>query len=328
MKIQKTVFSAAVKLVLCLFLLVALQRTGYAADGDDGDLPLPPPNETNETNEIGEELEDDVPPPTPPADNTQTPPLPTTPPTQEEAAPNNSISDDSPYLPNPSATSEPMVQQDSEIEEAPFLPPPAGSGELTNYYNPAPENISYSEEEASRNSSFSKPGFGLIVGGASKNYPSTLVSGWSTGAEMGADIRFLKFSDFLSLHFNPSLSFNSGRITYTNYSLGFSDLSTRLGLFAELGIGRTFSFFGGFSRITNKIITKNFLKAASDLNNISLDEPQYKLGGGMQYDFYVIPHGSIGLRGYAEINYVSLSFIMLMEPTPKRRTSTNYGFER
>ena len=46
-----------------------------------------------------------------------------------------------------------------------------------------------------------------------------------------------------------------------------------------------------------------------------------KLGFGGQYDFYVIPHGSLGLRGYIEQDYAYIGLTMSMEPAPRKRAS-------
>src|SRR5262249_39591439 len=95
----------------------------------------------------------------------------------------------------------------------------------------------------------------------------------------------------------------------------------------ELGVGRRLSLFAGMLRRWNGISSDphaGTLDEELQLANIG-EEKRWHFGVGGQYDFYVVPHGSIGLRLYLEQDYGMISFAMALEPKPKQKMTLNYN---
>jgi hypothetical protein len=62
----------------------------------------------------------------------------------------------------------------------------------------------------------------------------------------------------------------------------------------------------------------------ADINNVG-QARSFFFGIGAQYDFYVIPHGSIGIHGEISQDFYLVTFAFSMEPRPREKLSLGYG---
>jgi hypothetical protein len=90
----------------------------------------------------------------------------------------------------------------------------------------------------------------------------------------------------------------------------------------EIGLGRRISLYGSLLRRANTL-------SANAVNNpiyfLNIGEaPSWMLGAGLQYDFLVIPHGSLGVLAHVEKDLASVAFTMALEPRPPQKVQLNY----
>lgn len=183
-----------------------------------------------------------------------------------------------------------------------------------------------------------KPGTVLWVGYANKEYTTNLLPDVQNGLEVGLSARLWRTTLF-SLPFNFHVF---GAVTYINLDdlvdggttfVDNVDLTIRLGGLIEWEISRRIQLFAGAGKYFTEISTQGALfggqlqdfPAGATLKKV--DEDPFFIGVGAQWDFHVRPHGSLGLRGWAEVGYVSFLLTFTMEPIPKRRVSLNYDLD-
>ncbi len=251
---------------------------------------------------------------------------------------------DNTYLPaeKEKMADDPKNQASSEPEEAPFLPAPKVESEAMSQddLNTFAARISSDGQQAdysqasldSANSAkiggeLDRPPFSLMLGYGSRSYGNTLVPQRINNVDFGVNIRLLRAGSMFSL--NGNASFAWGAIGNVGAALQVSDFTTRFGLFAEMDFTRRFSLLGGLFRRTNviKTLVAPDSSHANDLTGLILHNPAYSIGAGAQYEIYVIPHGSLGVRAYMERDYYTVSLVVSMEPRPRSRNSINYGFD-
>lgn len=181
-----------------------------------------------------------------------------------------------------------------------------------------------------RTSLAERPVFSLLVGGAFRNYPSILVEDRKGGVTAGVNLRLLNIAQTVFLHaYAGATYFKVGDVgTGSNYFRNVRDLTYHIGPMLEIGLGRRFSLFGTFFRRSNYLTAEPPLpgETQSDIRVLEfIGEPTvYKFGLGAQWDFYVIPHGSIGVRGYVEQDFGYVALTMALEPAPAKKFSLDF----
>lgn len=169
-----------------------------------------------------------------------------------------------------------------------------------------------------------RPVFSLHAGMGVYNYPSVAVQENRGGATVGASIRLINIAQTIFLHAYASYGWvGLGAVgPYANVK----DTVQHLGGMIELGIGRRISLFGSLLR-RNHTLDATQSVATNPVNidtYTDLVNEGWKLGVGIQYDFYVIPHGSLGVRAHVEQDMGLLVLTMALEPKPKKRLSLNF----
>jgi hypothetical protein len=170
-----------------------------------------------------------------------------------------------------------------------------------------------------------RPVFSLHGGVGVFNYPSEAVAENRSGATVGASIRLLNIAQTIFLHAYGSYSWT--KLGIVGPFSEVKDTVQHLGGLIEIGIGRRLSLFGSLLRRNHTLKTSEdasgqFGKIDNYANQIVNDG--WKLGVGAQYDFYVIPHGSIGIRAHVEQDMGLVALTMALEPKPKKRLSLNF----
>lgn len=181
-----------------------------------------------------------------------------------------------------------------------------------------------------RTSMTERPVFSLQLGGAFRNYPSIFVEDRKGGVTAGANLRVLSIAQTVFLHvFGGATYFRVGDVgTGTNTFRNVRDLTFHIGPMLEIGLGRRFSLFGTFFRRSNHITANEPLEGERRPDVRALEfigEPTvYKFGLGAQWDFHVIPHGSLGVRGYIEQDFGYVALTMALEPAPRKSVSVDF----
>ena len=290
-----------------LLLLALCAAPGFAFAEDD----LPPPSDGNGA-------------PPPPLDQG---PIGEDPP----AVPLPSTGDDD--LPPPSSSGnlgDPSLQVNRPVdaEDEIFLPSPQQQ-DTVNYAPsgvPLVNNNSVYDTNFRRDSVFDRPAFSLHAGPVVRAYATNLVTENKPGIEAGASYRLLDIGKVVYFHLFGAISYI--KVDNVGAFKGVRDTTYRFGGLIEAALGRKFSLFAGITRFQNHITTAPFDQGQVRPSNIQLtnvgEEPYFKAGLGGQWDFYVIPHASIGARVYVEENYFSLVFTMSLEPAPRKKLSLNY----
>lgn len=189
-----------------------------------------------------------------------------------------------------------------------------------------------SEELFHRSTSLDRPSFQIYVGAASRSYPSKALPDPFAGVGVGISYRMLRLGQTVFLHALGEVSyFYIGNVQSSGVPgswPGVKDKTYHVGGIVEFGMGRSFSLLAGLTRRWSEISTDPHV-TVSALEDRLLETVQEKkriqLGVGGQYDFHVIPHGSLGARLYIEQDFGMLSFVMAIEPAPKKKNmSLNY----
>lgn len=305
--------------------------TGYAADEDEIPSPI--------SNEDPSELRS-APEPKPQA-AIDDPLLPST-----DEMPSPSLGEEQP-LPEPAgeksqeAVSNPVNQY--PLEDDSYLPLATGRDSNINYapadrYAPNATVVEAEDYNALR----SRPIFSLYGGAGFKAYPNSAVNqnnasgtaisnSFFTGPTVGASVRFFDISQTVFAHIYAD---------YSWYSLGdvgtgigsvaqVHDETMHIGPILEIGIGRRFSIFGSLLRRQARIssdpigVTDLGNQNKSFLDNLG-ERPSWHLGVGAQLDFYVIPHGSLGVNFRIEENLYQVTLAFAIEPVPRKKLNLNY----
>jgi hypothetical protein len=286
--------------LLMLFVSVA----AWSADED-----LPPPldgvnQEELENPPAQEDLDDALPTPTLGSDEENLPDSWAGPQEQDKYKVNNQAPNDQVYLPQ-------AANQDSV------------------YYAPLGNNPTYSRDEIDRNDwrmgMENRPMFSLHAGGAVFSYPSTAVQENREAITVGASVRVFNLAQTVFLHAYGSYSWVG--VGPVGPFPNVKDTVLHLGGLLEVGVGRRVSIFGSLLRRAHTLsadtIPEGQFQTIDSFTNIITNEG-WKIGVGAQYDFYVIPHGSIGIRGHLEQDMLLIALTMALEPQPKRRMTLNF----
>lgn len=255
-------------------------------------------------------------------------------PLPDEGAPAPSLGEED--LPDPAVGQGPeddkfqvnRMDQEDEV----YLPSPMTQDTVN--FNPAGAPVANPNSVYAdywRNSATDRPNFSLELGAGIRYYPTVLIEDRKAGVTVGASYRLINIAQTVFLHLSANASYIPvGDVgTGNNAFRNVRDLTYRMGALLEVGLGRRFSVFGGFFRRSNYLTAEPKASNTAPNPDISVlanigEETNYKFGIGGQWDFYVVPHGSIGLRGYAEQNFAYIAFTMALEPAPRKRFNLNY----
>ena len=204
-----------------------------------------------------------------------------------------------------------------------FLPTPAVQDNV-NYAplgTPVSSRTNY-EDNDWRLSMNNRPAFSLGVGGGVRSYPDTNIPDRKMGYSVAGSWRVLNIAQTVFLHAYASATlFDVGDVgPYAQVK----DITMHLGPMVEIGIGRRLSLYGSLLRRSNTIqAAEGPFKNPAFLSNV--DEPtSWQLGFGGQWDFYVIPHGSLGVRAHFERDVAVFFLTMALEPAPRKKLSLNF----
>ncbi len=184
--------------------------------------------------------------------------------------------------------------------------------------------------EANINSGlYSRPMFVAYLGLAQRNFLSSNLyeDGPRRGPSIGLSFRMVDLADTVFLHAYADYSnFKIGSVkTSSEYSpiVAANVSSFRAGPIVEIGIGRRLSLFGSLLRrsdlLTADPIQPNTSRAPAIFYDNLAEPTEWRLGLGFLYDFYVIPHGAVGLRGQIEQDVYTISLSFAMEPVPRAK---------
>lgn len=290
-----------------LWTVTILSSVLAVSSAQADDLDLPPPNSG---------LEEEIPySPPPPQDDLD-----------EENLPSPSLGDDN--LPEPGLdlqrqSNRNQVNPADERDDI-FLPTPM----VRDNVNYAPLGSPVTNRSVNTNDwrygMETRPIFSLHAGAGVFSYPSDAVQTSRSGPTVGASIRLINIAQTVFLHAYGSYSWP--RLGPVGPFAEVTDTVQHLGAMIEVGIGRRLSLFGSLLRRNHTLkATGDTSGSFGSINNYSeLTNEGWKLGVGIQYDFYVIPHGSIGVRGHIEQDMGLVALTMALEPKPRKRLSLNF----
>lgn len=261
----------------------------------------------------------------------------------DENIPAPSLGDES--LPEPSVDRG-QERAKNQVNKAPeddeiFLPTPNVNDNV--YYAPVgtPAPRVSSEDLDWRNLSSNRPVFSLFGGAGSMSFPSNLTTqSRYIGPSVGLGIRALHLGQTIFAHlYSDWTFFNLGTVGTVQQ---VSVRTFRIGGLLELALGRRLSGFISLFRRQGVVSSPSFDTSpppAGQLPNTlahpanfnphdadNIGEPsEWLLGVAAQWDFYVVPHASAGVRLQAERDLFMLSLTISMEPTPPKKLTLNYG---
>lgn len=250
---------------------------------------------------------------------------------EDESIPAPSLGDDA--LPEPSVDRS-QEKAHNQVNKAPeddeiFLPTPNVNDNV--YYAPvgtAAPRVSADDHDWSMLST-NRPAFSLYTGLAFKSYANTLVKqNFTNGYLLGASYRLINLGQTVFFHLFYSFS------TYSIGDVGsvsqVVDNTQQMGGMLELAIGRRLSLYGTLARrqanVTSlppdPIYRPN--ENIADLADVG-EQPAWQLGAGLQWDFYVVPHGSIGVHLQVERDLYAVTLAWAIEPAPRRKLNLNFN---
>ncbi len=302
----RTVFLAA--RIVAAFIMLLGSTAGFSADDE---LPTPPSAEKEIPGASGGESPNAI--------------------SADESIPAPSLGDES--LPEPSADKgqevpKNQVNRSQESDEV-FLPTPNVSENL-NYApvgTPASRGSSGNDYEW-QGGSEQRPIFSLYGGTGFKSYSNNLVlDARTTGMMVGASLRMLSLAQTVFVHLYGDVGW---------YSVGdvgsmsqVRDETVHLGGLLEVGVGRRFSLLGSLLRRQARVSAGNGTTIGTPQNPSDLvgvgEEGTWHLGVGAQWDFYVIPHGSVGVHFQMEQDLFMLTLAIAMEPVPRKKMTLNFN---
>jgi hypothetical protein len=301
------------RMAILSLLLLAGGHTAFAGDED-----IPPPADS------------DIPAPRTSLPETKTPNdsavL-----NEDESIPAPSLGDDA--LPEPSVDRG-QEKARNQVNKAPeddeiFLPTPNVNDNV--YYAPvgSPAPRVTADDLDWRVMNTNRPAFQLYLGAGMKSYVNPSVKQtFTNGYFVGASYRVIHIAQTLFLHAYYSFSYYD--VGDVGSVPGVTDQTQQMGGILELAVGRRFSLFATLLRrqASVKAAPVNKQLAATrdlaDINDVG-EQPNWNLGAGLQWDFYVVPHGSLGVHVQVERNLYSLTLAMAVEPAPRKKLSLNYG---
>lgn len=260
----------------------------------------------------------------------------------DEGTPAPSLGEDS--LPEPSAdraqeNAANQVNQQPADDEV-FLPAPGGNDSIN--YAPADRGATRysSRDEREWQVMRDRPIFTLYAGTAFKDYPGNpsyandVERTRTTGVTVGASVRVIDLAQTVFAHIY---------FDYSWYSVGdigpkenpassiaqVKDETFHIGPMIEIGVGRRISLFGSLLRRQARVSADKVGVLNVDQQDVGNlvgigEKPTWQLGVGLQWDFYVIPHGSLGLRGHIEQDLAMVTLALAMEPAPRKKLNLNF----
>lgn len=307
----KPLVNSARHWALALVLVAALLQPGAFALAEDD---LPPP--------MGEGFNDEIPlgDPAPQLE------------AEESAGMPPAIGDPADSLPDPSVSSDQERAQNQVNrpvdDDDVFLPTPNAQDN----YNYAPLGSATSphtqarwEEQNWKTGMQNRPAFSLHLGIGSRNYVEKALDTRKNGYSVAASWRFYNIGQTVFLHAYAGGTFY--RIgDFGNYQ-NLSEFVFHVGPMLEVGIGRRLSLYGSFLRRSGTL-RSDPAKPGRPHNSEALkyveEETLFRPGLGAIWDFYVIPHGSLGVRVHVEQDIFMAMLTMAIEPTPPRRMNLNF----
>jgi hypothetical protein len=214
-----------------------------------------------------------------------------------------------------------VVNKSSEREEM-FLPTPALTDNAANApvgYTPSSGRVA-AEDLDYRSAVTNRPVFMMHGGVGLRNYPSTLVTTTPYGYLLGGSIRLFNVAQTVFLHGYGSVAWY--KLNQIGPFSNVIDRTNHLGAMLEIGLGRRLSLYGSLMRRWN-VLAADAPADPRFLVNIG-EAPTWELGAGLQYDFYVIPHGSIGALVRIEKDVAEFVLTMALEPQPKKKMQLNF----
>jgi len=294
-------------LLLFILLFVGSSAVAFAADED-----MPPPADTT------------APTPTVPTPGVSGNPA-TNPLSEDESIPAPSLGDEA--LPEPSVdrgqeSTKNQVNRPPEDEDI-YLPTPNVNDNI-NYapVGPSAPRVTSGDSDWRANSE-TRPIFSAYAGVGQKTYDNTLVtSNYTSGSTVAVSVRLISIAQSAFLHLYGAYSWYSlGNVGSVN---NVKDETMHAGPMLEFGLGRRFSLFGSVLR-RQSIVNADFgpNRNLNDIGNIG-QQANWQLGLGAQWDFYVVPHGSLGLHAHLEQDLYCLMITMAIEPAPRKKLSLNF----
>jgi hypothetical protein len=249
---------------------------------------------------------------------------------EDESIPAPSLGDDA--LPEPSVDrgqekAKNQVNRPPEDDEI-FLPTPNVNDNV--YYAPVgtPAPRVSAEDADWRYVGSRRPIFSLYTGFGFKSYPNDLVKENRTmGYTVGASVRVLSLGQTVFLH--AYYDFSIYGVGDVGSVAGVNEHTQHMGGLLELALGRHISLFGSLLRRQSNVTaapmdtSRGYVPNLDDLEDVG-EEATWFLGAGLQWDFYVIPHASIGLHLHAEQDLYSLSLAFALEPAPAKKFNLNF----
>lgn len=223
------------------------------------------------------------------------------------------------------------VVNSAPAEDDIFLPTP--QGQPSNNYAPittgTPVNVSAMDDNADWRYGWNKRPIFTAHGGISVvNYPVTGIAENLQSPTVGASFRVWDLGQTVFLH-------AYGAFTWVNVGgVGpiseVKDAILNFGPMIEIGIGRRLSLYGSFLRRNHNVKAgPDASRQFGSIENFASQfaEDKWVPGLGIGYDFYVIPHGSLGIRAHVEQDVAMVALTMSIEPAPRKRLSLNFNEE-
>ena len=225
-------------------------------------------------------------------------------------------------FPTPSDSGEALISQDEDREEeALFLPssPRSTTNRGRDGQFGAWDGRQYPAVKSQ------KPGFSFHLGAVRKEYGISILNTPKMGVELGLTLRLINIPHFpVSFLIGGGASIiNLGQVRSGDERI--IDVLYRFGAFMEFSLHRRFQILFGALHYMSRPVN---IGTNADTTNDTIDrirETRFSPGAGIQYEFHVIPYGSIGLRFWIEERVTALLLTFSMSPTP--RSERSFGEE-
>lgn len=254
-------------------------------------------------------------------------------PVAEDVLPTPTLGDDT--LPVPSTKEEDSKFQVNKenLEDDIYLPAPSMQDTTVappQRYATGGGGVINTDYDQNASTVSTRPAFSIGAGGAFRSYPSPLVLEQKQGLYWDTSLRVFSISDTAFLHLFASYSYiqlgnlNDNDAAATNLFQALKETVLTYGPIVEIGVGRRLSLMAGLLHRSSTMtadLRKPSMTEAEKINILSniAQKPSWNLGIGGQYDFVVIPHGSMGVRGYIESGLYTLGVVFSVEPAPRQK---------
>jgi hypothetical protein len=224
------------------------------------------------------------------------------------------------------------VVNNAPAEDDIFLPTPQGQGEPSSYTplsTGVPVNTARNEDDGDWRYGWNKRPIFTLHGGISiVNYQVEGVAENLQAPIVGASVRVWDIGQTVFLHAYGAFSWvNIGGVGPISE---VKDAIVNFGPMIEIGIGRRLSLFGSILKRNHNIKAgPDASRQFGSVDNFAsqITEDKWMPGVGIQYDFYVIPHGSLGVRAHVEQDVALVALTMSIEPAPRKKLSLNFNEE-